>query len=69
MFCGLCLKMTGIFIFWKQYITFVCASTPLGIIKKRCWYILYNQNTTGLLTHLPLVPHIGVSELDQHWFK
>ena len=45
-------------------------ATSYGIIrhkwvKQGCdWYVAYNQ-----LTHLPLVPHICINELDQQWFR
>ena len=40
----------------------------LDIGQSRCWWCLGPAKTL-LLTHLPLVLHICVGELGQHWFR
>ena len=48
--------------------TYIVWASFMGLIEKPLYKIMMME-TSDALTHLLLVPHIRVRELDQHWFR
>ena len=57
------------YVLYSLYSCWYIRSVISGVVlySQKCF--LYQMSTTRLLSHLPLVPHIGVSESGQHWFR